>query len=130
MDQFHGEDDTSNHSAADVDRETEQKIIDSRNQIQDAVLRRSDRLSSFNHDVDWEQEDNPNLKSDKALTTDKRVTGNEAHHRDVAGFGVDHLADAEKSGLDTGRDTVLDSSGQEVLVNDIAPGGKRDCHVS
>jgi phospholipase D1/2 len=123
MDRFHGEDDASTNSAQ-VNKETETKIIDSRHQIQDDVIRRSERMSSFNHDVDWEQKDNPNLKSDKALTTDKRVIGNEAHHKDVAGLGFDHMADAEKSGLDTSRDTVLDSEGQEVLINDIASEGK------
>jgi phospholipase D1/2 len=85
-----------------------------------------ERLRSFNHDVDWEEEDNPNLASDKfkSVTADKRVTGNKAHAAEVDGDGQDQLKAAEKSGTVRGRDSVLANGGREVLVTDIASEGK------
>jgi phospholipase D1/2 len=81
---------------------------------------------SFNHDVDWEEEDNPNVQPDKfkSVTSDKRVTGNAQHAAEVDGDGQDNWKTAEKTGLDGGRDSVLTDSGREVLVTDLAPEGK------
>ncbi|KAH7419961.1 phospholipase-like protein D1 [Cadophora sp. MPI-SDFR-AT-0126] len=83
-------------------------------------------LHSFNHDVDWEQEDNPNLQAEafKPVTSDKRVTNNSKHAAEVEGDGPDNWKAAKKSGLDRGRDSVLVDGGLEVLMTDIASEGK------
>ncbi|PVH85299.1 phospholipase D [Cadophora sp. DSE1049] len=83
-------------------------------------------LHSFNHDVDWEQEDNPNLQAEafKPVTSDKRVTNNLKHAGEVDGEGPDNWNAAKKSGLDRGRDSVLVNGGLEVLMTDIAAEGK------
>jgi phospholipase D1/2 len=85
-----------------------------------------ERLRSFNHDVDWEEADNPNLAAEsyKFVTTDKRVIGNKAHAAEVDGEGPDQLKAAEKTGAVRGRDSMLAEGGREVLVTDIAPEGK------
>jgi phospholipase D1/2 len=89
-------------------------------------LANHDHLRSFNHDVDWEEEDNPNLAPDtyKLVTTDKRITGNAQHAAEVDGEGKDQMKAAEKSGLVRGRDSVLVDGAREVLVTDIASEGK------
>ncbi|KAH8786123.1 phospholipase-like protein D1 [Hyaloscypha finlandica] len=83
-------------------------------------------MRSFNHDVDWEEEGNPNLapESYKSVTTDKRIIGNKAHAAEVDGEGPDQLKAAEKTGVVHGRDSVLADGGREVLVANIAPEGK------
>lgn len=58
--------------------------------LQDEAVLRQEGLRSFNHDVDWEQENNPHLKSRKRGTTDHRVTTQE-HKDDVRGDGVDNM---------------------------------------
>ncbi|RDW60983.1 phospholipase-like protein D1 [Coleophoma cylindrospora] len=90
------------------------------------LIANQERLRSFNHDVDWEEKNNPNIKADrfKSLTLDKRITGNEKHAAEVAGEGADRLKDAEASGIAHGRDTVLVDGAGEVLVTDIASEGK------
>ena len=83
-------------------------------------------LRSFNHDVDWEEEDNPNVAPDayKSVTTDKRITNNVQHAAEVDGEGKDQWKAAEKSGQVRGRDSVLVEGPREVLVTDIAAEGK------
>jgi phospholipase D1/2 len=100
--------------------------MDSSHVTQDARVVNHRTLRSFNHDVDWEQEGNPNLQPDKfkPMTSDKRVTGNAAHAAEVAGDGPDNMKAAEKSGLARGRDSVLVDGGREVLVSDIEAEGK------
>jgi phospholipase D1/2 len=94
----------------------------------DRIIRQvnHERLRSFNHDVDWEEEGNPNLQPDKfkQVTSDKRVTGNAAHAAEVDGDSPDQMRAAEESGLVRGRDTVIVAGGREVLVTDIAAEGK------
>ena len=80
------------------------------------LLERSDELRSFNHDVDWEQENNPNLRANRRLTQDHRVTGNEVHRQDVDGEGHDRMAATDEAGLGVGRDTALVKGAREVLV--------------
>lgn len=121
MDSFHGEEPSGD--ALTVDRETEQKILDSSRQNQDDVLARAEETFSFNHDVDWEQANNPNLMTHKKLTADSRVTDNAEHKKDVAGEGLDHFARDERTGRAAGRDTILVGSGKEILV---ASGVKKD----
>ena len=91
-----------------------------------ARIANQEYLRSFNHDVDWEEKDNPNLRPDtfKAVTTDKRVIGNTEHAAEVDGDGQDQWRAAEKSGRVRGRDSILVDGGREVLVTDIAAEGK------
>ncbi|KAL8899261.1 MAG: hypothetical protein Q9207_006282 [Kuettlingeria erythrocarpa] len=94
------------------DQETEER----RHEIQDELLAKTDYLRSFNHDVDWEQGDNPNLKTNKRLTEDSRVTNNANHQKDVDGNGPDQQRRAEESGTADGRDTTFSADGKEVLI--------------
>lgn len=91
-----------------------------------ARLAKLEQTRSFNHDVDWEEEDNPNLRPDriKSITADKRVTGNPQHAAEVDGQGQDRWKAAEESGLDRGRDSILVDGVREVLVADFAPEGR------
>jgi phospholipase D1/2 len=89
------------------------------------MLERAEEFRSFNHDVDWEQEGNPNLKSKRAgITHDPRVTGDHHHKDDVEGFGYDNMAAINAIGLGDGRDTTIVKGNKEVLVSDFDPEGK------
>lgn len=57
----------------------------------DEAVLRQEELRSFNHDVDWEQENNPHLKTRKRETTDNRIAGNQEHRNDVRGYGPDNM---------------------------------------
>lgn len=107
-----------------IERQDEREMMERRHRVQDEFLSRSEHMYSFNHDVDWEQGQNPNLKSNRRLTADPRVTDNPEHKRDVDGDGVDHLIDAEKAGLGVGRDSQMTPDGKECLVSPIAAEGK------
>jgi phospholipase D1/2 len=112
MDNFHG--------AEASDRETEDKLMESKHQKQDEVLQKSEYMSSFNHDVDWEQANNPNLKSGKKLTEDPRVTNNADHKKDVDGEGADAMNREEQAGRSGRRDTYLmmaSTGSKEVLLS-------------
>lgn len=123
-DRFHT--DSSSPSSPTTDRATEQKLIDSKHQIQDDLIARAERLHSFNHDVDWEQENNPHLISNKKITSDPRVTGNASHKKDVRGEGPDHMLEIanERPQISRGRDSAINPSGHEVLISDVAPEGR------
>ncbi|KAI5805847.1 hypothetical protein EDC01DRAFT_268193 [Geopyxis carbonaria] len=71
------------------------EYLSRRAQMDNEVIERLEKLRSFNHDVDWEQENNPNLKARKKGTQDPRVSGNEQHRNDVRGFGADHMVQRE-----------------------------------
>ncbi|KAH8820913.1 phospholipase-like protein D1 [Xylogone sp. PMI_703] len=91
------------------------------------TLIKNEETRSFNHDVDWEEAENPNLIPDKlikSVTSDKRVTNNPKHAAEVAGDGPDRWAEAEKTGVVKGRDSVVTDKGREVLINGIATEGK------
>ncbi|KAA6413790.1 MAG: phospholipase D [Lasallia pustulata] len=122
MDKFHSGEGTS--QASEADRETEQRLLDSKHTIQDELLLKSETMFSFNHDVDWEQANNPNLKANKKLTEDPRVTGNATHKKDVDGEGPDRFKEIDQSGLGNGRDTKLVDGDKEVLTASVAPEGK------
>ncbi|EXJ89749.1 phospholipase D [Capronia epimyces CBS 606.96] len=92
-------------------------------ELREELLHRAEVLKSFNHDVDWEQEGNPNLKSFRKLTEDARVTGNAQHKQDVEGHGLDKMADIEAAGLGDGRDSILFAGKKEVLISDADPEG-------
>ena len=108
------------HDQQTADREAEEEIMRSKHELQDQVLHKSEQMSSFNHDVDWEQADNPNLKTNKKLTEDPRVTNNAEHKRDVEGEGKDALKQAEQLGMTGRRDTYLRNG----------PGGNKEILLS
>ena len=116
MDRFHGNGAKSDASLSE--HETELNLLRSKHQIQDELLAKSEKMYSFNHDVDWEQANNPNLKVNKRVTEDPRVTGNPDHRKDVDGEGPDGLKKAELTGIANGRDTAL-SGGKEVLLSPL-----------
>lgn len=93
-------------------------------EIRSELLRRQEELSSFNHDADWEQEGNPNLRSGRKLTADHRVTGNSAHKEDVLGDGFDKMNAIAEAGYGDGRDTTLVPGNKEVLVMSYDTEGK------
>lgn len=89
------------------------------------VLMKNENLKSFNHDIDWEQKGNPNLVPDRfGITSDKRVTNNKDHEKEVNGEGKDNWKAAEQTGLVKGRDSVIVDGVREVLITDISPEGK------
>ena len=107
-----------------MERQDERDMIERRHRIQDEFLSRSEDMHSFNHDIDWEQGNNPNLKTNKKLTADARVTQNPEHKKDVDGDGFDHLNSAAQTGLGDGRDSEYLGVNGEVLVSPIACEGK------
>ncbi|KAJ5632999.1 hypothetical protein N7490_009338 [Penicillium lividum] len=107
-----------------IERQDEREMIERRHRVQDEFLSRSEDMHSFNHDVDWEQGNNPNLKSNRRLTADPRVTDNPEHRKDVDGEGFDNLKVAEKAGRGVGRDSQISPVGKECLVSPILSEGK------
>jgi len=128
MDRFHGNEKVGDPDSTAIDRAVEEAILESKHKVQDDVLARSDKMFSFNHDVDWEQSNNPNLMVNKKVTEDPRVTGNEEHEKDVEGEGADHMKEIESTGFGRGRDTVYVDGNREMLVSSVAPEGKRTLH--
>lgn len=116
--------DTGSPQASMVGHETEEAIVASRHKAQDEWIAQSEEMFSFNHDFDWEQADNPNLRSDKKKTEDKRVTGNAEHRSDVEGRGQDHMLDEPNPVVDRGRDSAIVGGDREVLLLDIDSEGK------
>ncbi|MCJ1229704.1 Phospholipase D1 [Toensbergia leucococca] len=115
MDEFHAEKVSSNPSNSD--QETERRLLDSKHKLRDDLVAKSEELLSFNHDIDWEEANNPNLKANKKLTEDARVTGNETHRRDVDGDGADNMKQGEQTGSPQGRDTALLNDKRETLTS-------------
>ncbi|KAK5958018.1 Phospholipase D1 [Knufia fluminis] len=87
-------------------------------EMREELLQRNEMLSTFNHDVDWEQAGNPNLRANRKVTEDSRVTGKAEHKQDVEGEGYDHMTEIEKAGYGAGRDTIILPSGKEILLQD------------
>ncbi|KAI9798837.1 MAG: hypothetical protein M1825_004960 [Sarcosagium campestre] len=110
----------SRRSAPDADKEMEKKLLNSQHKVQDEVLAKSERMHSFNHDVDWEQGENPNLQTDKRRTEDKRVTNNPEHRKDVVGDGPDRMREEERAGIADGRDSVVVDGDNEVVISPVA----------
>ena len=107
------------------DRETEQKLAENKHRMEDDLINRAERLHSFNHDIDWEQENNPHLKPNKKPSSDSRVSNNPAHQKDVRGEGQDHMRDIENRhpSISRARDSYINEKGEEVLISDVAPEG-------
>ena len=110
--------------AAMLEKQDERDMIERRHRMQDEFLSRSEDMRSFNHDVDWEQKDNPNLKTSKKMTTDARVTHNPEHRKDVEGDGLDALNTSTEAGLGDARDSTFLDGRREVLLSPIASEGK------
>ena len=108
MDKFHDEhvDQEDGH----VDREAEDRLLHDKHRIQDELLARSEDMYSFNHDIDWEQANNPNLKANKKMTTDPRVIGNQSHQKDVEGDGFDHMKEIQAIVASRGRGLTVSSA--------------------
>ncbi|KAL1851797.1 Phospholipase D1 [Paecilomyces lecythidis] len=118
------EDEHMDMESALMAQRDEREMVERRHRIQDEFLSRSEEMHSFNHDVDWEQENNPNLKSSKKLTADSRVTRNMEHRKDVDGEGKDAMNTALQTGFGEGRDSEFIEDKKEVLVAPVAPEGK------
>ncbi|KAF2475536.1 phospholipase D [Lindgomyces ingoldianus] len=120
---FHTE--SSSPSSPTTDRVTEQKLTENKHRLQDDLIARAEKLHSFNHDVDWEQENNPHLQANKKHTTDSRVIGNSVHEKDVNGDGPDHMREIEarRPSWSHGRDSYINEHGHETLVSDVASEG-------
>lgn len=116
--------DAQSHISTMGNLETEQMVVSSQNKVSDEVIAKNENIYSFNHDVDWEQANNPHLRSEKRLTEDKRVTGNAEHRKDVEGKGPDHMLDEPNPEVNRGRDSAVVGGDREVLVVDVAPEGK------
>jgi phospholipase D1/2 len=88
-----------------------------RQKIDEEAIQRMENLRSFNHDVDWEQENNPNLKKvrGKKNTADPRVSNNLQHQEDVRGFGMDHMVqkESERASLSVDRATLASPKSSE-----------------
>lgn len=96
----------------------------SQSRYSEEVIARTENMFSFNHDADWVQANNPNLRTDKRLTEDKRVTGNPEHRKDVEGRGPDRMLDEPNPMVNHGRDSAIVGGDREVLVVDVDPEGK------
>lgn len=83
-----------------------------RQRLDEEVIERMEKLRSFNHDVDWEQENNPNLKAKKKGSADPRITATQ-HQQDVRGFGADHmvLRESERASVSVDRATLASPNG-------------------
>ncbi|KAF2133749.1 phospholipase D1 [Dothidotthia symphoricarpi CBS 119687] len=116
---------SSGPSSPTGDRVTEQKLAENSHRLQDEILARSEGMHSFNHDFDWAQDQNPNLKNTKKPSTDTRVTNQPAHAQDLRGEGPDHMLEVEanRPSISRGRDSYVDPQGHEKLVVDVAPEG-------
>jgi len=117
------QDQAKNDAGVLSDQETKAKIIKA--QLGGQVIQKSENMSSFNHDVDWEQANNPNLIVNRKLTEDSRVTNNPEHKKDVDGEGPDAMKPQEEVGNSGRRDTYLVTGkkrSKEVLVTPEDPG--------
>ncbi|EEH39580.2 phospholipase D1 [Paracoccidioides lutzii Pb01] len=107
-----------------TEKRDERELLERRHRIQDEFLARSEELHSFNHDVDWEQANNPNLKSNKKLTEDSRIMRNEDHKKDLEGLGVDQMKLIQEAGQGDGRDSFMVDDRVEVLAQGSSVDGK------
>lgn len=87
------------------------------------------RGHSVNYDVDLQLDDaaRRSSTSSKHSSDDPRaseeVVPDVTHKQEVEGYGPDHWKEAQKQGLDRGRDSVV-IKGREFLSRDILPEGK------
>ena len=108
------------HNKDAMDRDTANKLLESKHRAQDEAIQKAEKMSSFNYDAPMEQANNPNLKSNKKLTVDPRVTENVEHKKDVDGEGTDAWKREEDACTAGRRDTYLvtgKTGGKEVLLS-------------
>lgn len=88
-------------------KKADDQYAERRQKIDEEAIQRMEQLKSFNHDVDWEQENNPNLKPRKKGTADPRIT-NSSHQNDVRGFGADQMVqrESERASMTVERATM------------------------
>jgi phospholipase D1/2 len=103
---------------AEVDTDDEDPMDARGRELREELLQRNEALRTFNHDVDWEQANNPNLRANRKMTEDSRVTGTTSHKNDLNGEGYDHMAAIGKAGLGSARDTLVLPDGKEILITD------------
>ncbi|KUI74290.1 Phospholipase D1 [Cytospora mali] len=89
-----------------------------------------DRSHSINHDVDLQGGDRSSRSSVSSSSSrnsnysgDAEIPADPKQKREVEGFGPDHWKEAQKKGLDQGRDSVV-INGREFLARDISTEGK------
>ena len=107
------------HDMEAMDPVTANLLLESKHRAQDEAIQKAERVSSFNYDAPVEQANNPNLKSNRKLTVDPRVTDNVEHKKDVDGEGTDAWKREEELGKAGRRDTYLvieKTGGKEVLL--------------
>lgn len=116
---------SSTPSSPTQQRATEEKLEANQYQLQDDLIAKAEKLHSFNHDFDWAQNENPNIKPNKKASSDPRITNNDKHTKDVQGEGPDHMLEVEtrRPSVSQGRDSYYDAHGQERLISDVAPEG-------
>ena len=124
---------TPTHATADAAESS--KRNGSLSHAPDTTPRRPDlqefkRPSNVNFNVDladltdtFENEGGAPSAKSKAAQRDPRVTDNEKHKQEVAGYGLDHWKSAERQGLDQGRDSLV-VDGRELLVRGVSPEGR------
>lgn len=108
------DDDADSVASKESDRAVEKRLIENKHRLQEDLIAKQEQLHSFNHDVDWTQANNQNIRTTKKKTTDTRVIGNRDHDDDVLGQGFDKMV---ALGVPDGRDTTIDQRGLEVLVS-------------
>ncbi|KAA8905998.1 hypothetical protein FN846DRAFT_919255 [Sphaerosporella brunnea] len=112
----------------------EESLGERRQRIDEEAIQRMENLRSFNHDVDWEQENNPNLKKvrGKKNTIDPRVSNNPQHQNDVRGFGTDHmvLRESERASLSVDRATLASPKSCERRRATVTSRGKDTATLS
>ena len=109
------------------EHENTESMLEADRHSHEETIQKAEVMSSFNHDVDWEQGANPNLKSNKKLTEDPRVTNNTEHKKDVNGEGLDAMKHEENAGRAGRRDShviPIKNGSKEIL---LAP---EDVHVA
>lgn len=107
------------HDKEGMDHDTANILLESKHRAQDEAIQKAERMSSFNYDAPVQQANNPNLKSNKKLTVDPRVTDNVEHKKDVDGEGTDAWKREEETGKAGRRDTHTKNGkavGKEVLL--------------
>ena len=95
------------HDQETIDRDTANMVLESSHQAQDEAIQKVEKTSSFNYDAPIQQANNPNLKSNRRLTVDPRVTDNVEHKKEVDGEGPDAWKREEDAGTAGRRDTYL-----------------------
>jgi phospholipase D1/2 len=110
------DDDVSSIASPTLDRITEQKLMDNNHSMQEELITRQEQLHSFNHDVDWAQQNNPNIYTNRKKTTDARVQGNKNHKKDVDGEGADNMIEIERE-INPDQLTNITADGEGSVVS-------------